>query len=72
MDASPATFNEALVWNKLAVRDLKYEMALPGKFVPYGIFWGAETIWIPSPDVRLPNFAVELVGWAMNFYSQAD
>ena len=66
--ASPASFEEALNWNECAVKDLKYKIALPGKFVPYGVFWNSETIWIPSSDVNLPNYAIELVFWATEFY----
>ena len=66
--ATPASFKEALKWNECAVKDLKYEIALPGKFVPYGVFWNSETIWIPSSDVNLPNYAIELVCWATKFY----
>lgn len=68
--ASPASFEEALKWNESAVKDLKYKIALPGKFVPYGVFWNSETIWIPSSDVNLPNYAIELVCWATAFYGR--
>ena len=68
VDVSLADFDEALEWNKVAIRDLKYEMTPSGKSVPYGVFWGSETIWVPGHDVPLPNYAVELVHWATGFY----
>ena len=69
VDVPLASFDEALKWNRCAMRDLKYEMAPSGKAVPYGVFWGSGTIWVPSHDVPLPNYAVELFHWAANFYS---
>lgn len=68
VDVSLAGFHEALEWNKTAIRDLKYEMTPSGKSVPYGVFWGSKIIWVPGPDVRLPNYAVELAHWAAVFY----
>ena len=57
-----ASLEEALRWNKDAVKDLKYEMTPRGRSVPTGIFWNSETLWVvPS---TFPNFAIELTRWA--------
>ena len=59
-----ANFEEALQWNKHAMRDLKYEMIPSGRSVPAGIFWnsnGSEFWVLPS---TFPNFAIELTRWA--------
>ena len=69
VDVPLASFDEALKWNGRAMVGLKYEMAPSGKAVPYGVFWGSGTIWVPSHDVPLPNYAVELFHWATDFYS---
>ena len=57
-----ANLKEALQWNKLAMRDLKYEMTPSGRSVPTGIFWNSKRLWVlPS---NFPNFAIELTRWA--------
>ena len=57
-----ASLEEALQWNKGAVKDLKYEMTPRGRSVPTGLIWSAETLWVvPS---TFPNFAIELTRWA--------
>ena len=57
-----ASLAEALQWNGVAVRDLKYEMTLHGKSVPTGILWSSDTIWVVPGT--FPNFAIELTRWA--------
>ena len=69
VDVPLANFDEALKWNGRAMANLKYEMAPSGKAVPYGVFWDSDTIWVPSHDVQLPNYAVELCHWATDFSS---
>ena len=57
-----ANLEEALDWNKDAVKNFKYEMTLQGRSVPTGIFWTSERFWVvPS---TFPNFAIELTRWA--------
>ena len=59
-----ATLNEALQWNKKAIKEMKYEMELSGKIVPNGMLWkDQQTMWIAN---KLPNFALELGKWAIN------
>ena len=57
-----ANLKEALQWNKLAMRDLKYEMTPRGRSVPTGIFWNSKRLWVLPSNV--PNFAIELTRWA--------
>ena len=56
-----ATFEEALDWNKEAMRNLKYEMTPHGKCVPTGVMWNSERIWVVPQ--WFPNFAIELTRW---------
>ena len=57
-----ADLDEALQWNKDAVKNLKYEMTPRGRSVPTGLFWDSDRVWVvPS---TFPNFAIELVRWA--------
>ena len=57
-----ANLEEALQWNKSAVKNLKYEMTLRGRSVPTGLFWDSDNVWVvPS---TFPNFAIELARWA--------
>ena len=57
-----ADFDEALQWNKDAVKDLKYEMTPRGRSVPTGLFWNSDHVWVVLS--AFPNFAIELVRWA--------
>ena len=63
-----ATLEEALRWNKDAVKDLKYEMTPRGQSVPTGIMWSSERIYI-VPGF-FPNFAIELARWAFGRFSE--
>ena len=57
-----ANLEEALRWNKEAVKNLKYDLTLRGQSVPTGLFWNSETHWVfPS---SFPNFAIKLTRWA--------
>ena len=59
-----ATLNEALQWNKKAVKNMKYEMELSGRIVPNGMLWkDQQTVWVAN---KLPNFALELGKWAIS------
>ena len=60
--ADMATLEEALQWNKDAVKNLKYEMTPRGRNLPIGIFWSGDHYWI-VPNT-FPNFAIELTRWA--------
>ena len=57
-----ATFGEALEWNKVAMRNLKYDFKLEGHSVPIGLFWSGSRMWV-LPE-GFPVFAVELAHWA--------
>ncbi len=57
-----ASLEEALRWNEEAMRDLKYTMKPDGPSVPAGVGWHGDSFVVPPG--RLPNFAVELTGWA--------
>ena len=57
-----ANLEEALQWNKEAVKNLKYEMTPRGKSVPTGIFWSSKRVWVVPGT--FPNFAIELTRWA--------
>ena len=58
-----ANLEEALHWNKDAVKNFKYEMTLRGHSVPTGIFWKPEHhFWVVRNT--FPNFAIELTRWA--------
>ena len=57
-----ASLEEALRWNKCAMRDLKYTMKPDGPSVPAGVGWHGDSLVVPGN--RLPNFAVELTHWA--------
>ena len=53
-----ASLEEALRWNRKAMRDLKYDMIPQGRCVPAGLLWNAERMWVlPSHS---QNFAIEL------------
>ena len=58
-----ANLEAALEWNKDAVKDFKYEMKLPGRSVPTGIFGNSEYLWVVPNS--FPNFAIELTRWAV-------
>ena len=57
-----ANLEEALHWNKDAVKNFKYEMTLRGGSVPTGIFWKSEHSFWVVPNT-FPNFAIELTRW---------
>ena len=57
-----ANLEEALQWNKEAVKNFKYEMKPNGRSVPTGMIWDSDHIWIVPGD--FPNFAIELTRWA--------
>ena len=57
-----ANLEEALDWNKDAVKNFKYEMTLQGRSVPTGIFWTSERFRVVHSS--FPNFAIELTRWA--------
>ena len=58
-----ANLEEALHWNKDAMKNFKYEMTLRGRSVPTGIFWKPEHHFWVVPST-FPNFAIELTRWA--------
>ena len=57
-----ANLEEALRWNKEAVKNLKYEMTPRGHSVPTGMFWSSDHVWVVPG--AFPNFAIELTRWA--------
>ena len=57
-----ANLEEALRWNKDAVKNLKYEMTPRGQSVPTGILWNSKCVWV-VPGTFM-NFAIELTRWA--------
>ena len=57
-----ANLEEALQWNRNAVKNLKYDLMPRGRSVPTGLFWDSKRVWVvPS---AFPNFAIELARWA--------
>ena len=56
-----ATLEEALTWNKTAIKDYKYDVRLDGRAVPCGLIWGGES---PYTTTAFPNFSRNLLDFA--------
>jgi len=55
---------DALRWNKKAVKNFKYEITLCGKSVPTAIIWRFRRYWVVPGS--FPNFAIKLRRWAID------
>ena len=62
MAVDMANLENALRWNKEAVKNLKYDMKLRGESVPTGLIWSSKRRWVVPGT--FPNFAIELTRWA--------
>ncbi|MDE0331139.1 MAG: HEPN domain-containing protein [Nitrospinae bacterium] len=61
MQVEMAMLEEALTWNKTAVKDYKYDFELDGRTVPCGAMWDGETVWFGA---ALPDFSHDLLDFA--------
>ena len=59
-----ANLEDALRWNKKAVKNFKYEMTPCGNSVPTGIIWRFRRDWVVPGT--FPNFAIKLRRWAID------
>ena len=64
MTVDMANLEDALRWNKMAVKNFKYEITPCGKSVPTGIIWKSKRYWVVHGT--FPNFAIKLTRWAID------